>query len=69
MTQAEHIIEIFGGKAAMAHALGHKHPTTVQGWQKRGFIPAKQQQAVLDLGRSLGLSIGPEDFFPAADSA
>lgn len=63
MTQAQHIISIFGGAVHLARALGHKHSSTVQGWKSRGVIPASQQQIVLELGRDLGVDISPEDFF------
>ena len=33
------IIEAFGGLTKMAHALGHKHVTTVQSWKETGRIP------------------------------
>ncbi len=67
MNQAEHIISKFGGLAALSRALGHKHPTTVQGWKERGVIPARQQADVLAAAQELGLALSPEDFF--ADDA
>jgi len=33
------LVRCFGGLTAMARALGHTHPTTVQGWKQRGAIP------------------------------
>ena len=33
------LVRGFGGLTAMARALGHAHPSTVQGWQQRGAIP------------------------------
>jgi hypothetical protein len=33
------LVRRFGGLSAMARALGHAHPTTVQGWRDRGTIP------------------------------
>lgn len=33
------LVRRFGGLTAMARALGHAHPTTVQGWRERGAIP------------------------------
>ncbi|MBN2752619.1 MAG: hypothetical protein JXQ84_07910 [Rhodospirillaceae bacterium] len=41
-TQAERVkrlVKVFGGISAMARALGHAHPSTVQGWKERGAIP------------------------------
>lgn len=63
MTQAEHIIGMFGGVTALSRALGHRHPTTVQGWKERGFIPSPQHEAVLTAGREVNLTITPDDFF------
>ena len=65
MNQAQRIIGRFGGLTAMARALGHKNPTTVQGWKLRGVIPPKQQQKVLDAGQSLPEPLTPADFFEA----
>ena len=63
MTQAEHIIDKFGSMAALAAALGHRHPTTVQGWKQRGFIPARRHQEVLDAAKQHGIELAPDDFF------
>lgn len=68
MTQAERIIEKFGGLTATARALNHLNPTTVQGWKERGFIPARQQPLVLDAARALGLDMTPADFFYADEA-
>jgi hypothetical protein len=62
-SQADRIIEKFGGITALARALGHKHPTTVQGWKDRKFIPAKHQADVLNKARDLGLDLTTDDFF------
>jgi hypothetical protein len=63
MTQAERIIGMFGGVTALSRALGHKHPTTVQGWKARGFIPSPQHNAVLTAGLENSVLITPGDFF------
>lgn len=42
------IIDLFGGASALARMLGHRNPTTVQGWYVRDKIPIEQQRAVLD---------------------
>lgn len=60
---AERIIFKFKGVSAMSRALGHKYPTTVQGWKTRKQIPADQQQHVLDAAGREGIALGPEDFF------
>ena len=59
----DRIISRFGGLAPMARALGHRHPTTVQGWKARGVIPARQQSQVLEAARRSGVPLGPSDFF------
>lgn len=63
---ADAIIEKFGGLTGLAKALGHKHPTTVQGWRRRGLIPAQQQAKVLEAARKKGIALGPSDFFDDA---
>ena len=63
MTQADHIIEKFGGLTALARLLGHKHPSTVQGWAQRGIIPARRQHELLDLAKERGIALRPEGFF------
>lgn len=52
----------------MARALGHKYSTTVQGWRGRGYIPSRQQQAVLNAARAAGITLAPADFFEVEDS-
>jgi hypothetical protein len=71
MTAVERIIERFGGLSALARALGHRHPTTVQGWKQRGIIPARQQQQVLAAAQREGIALNPADLFddPADDPA
>lgn len=69
MSQAERIIEKFGGVTATARALGHKFPTTVQGWKSRGYIPAPKQAGVLEAARAHGVELEPADFFPDENAA
>lgn len=61
-TQAQRIIDKFGGLAALARALGHANPTTVQGWKERGVIPPKHHQAVWNAAKSAGIPIAITDF-------
>lgn len=70
MSAAASIIERFGGLTQLARALGHKHPTTVQGWKDRGIIPARRQVDVLAAAKRLGITLSASDFFdqPAAAS-
>lgn len=35
------VLKRFGGLTALARALGHRNPTTVQGWKETGAIPPK----------------------------
>lgn len=63
MKPAEKIIAAFGGINPMRRALGHKNASTVQGWKERGFIPARQQGAVLAKARELNIEILESDFF------
>ncbi len=68
MNQAERIIERFGSMMALSRALGHRHPTTVQGWKNRGIIPARRQAEVLAAARALKVALSPDDFFaPGGD--
>ena len=39
MTDVKQIIERFNGLTAMSRKLGHKNPTTVQGWKESNRIP------------------------------
>lgn len=64
MTVAEKIIERFGGVSKLAAILGHDYPTRVQGWKKRGVIPAKAQADVLRAARNNAVDLEPADFFP-----
>ena len=61
-TQAENIISKLGGITAAARVLGHRNPTTVQGWMERGFIPAHRQEEVLIGARGAGIDLQPSDF-------
>ena len=68
MNPAERIIDRFGGISTLARALGHRHPTTVQGWKQRGVIPARRQADVLAAARAHNVALTAEDFFAAAAS-
>ena len=62
MTQSQRIIEKFGGVYPLSRALGHKNPTTVQGWLSRGFIPPRQHDAVWNAAQAEGVAIDLADF-------
>jgi len=68
-TPAARIIAMFGGLSAMARELGHRHASTVQGWQERGLIPIRQQPEVLAAAQRLGIALTAADFLPALPPA
>ena len=68
-TPAVSIIAKFGGMSALARALGHRNPTTVQGWKQRGFVPARRQGEVLEAARTQGIDLSPAEFLAAAEVA
>jgi hypothetical protein len=68
MTYVSKIIDTFGGTRPMARALG-KSPSTVQSWKDRGSIPDDEKPVVLAKAVSLGLTLGPADFFPQTGDA
>jgi hypothetical protein len=61
ISQADFVIQKFGGQTAMARALGTSQGT-VWGWSKRGFIPARQMANVMDAARALKIKL-PIDTF------
>ena len=62
MTQAEYIIDKFGGINAMATKLGHRNASTVQGWKKRGTIPPGRYVEILAASKTHGIGLLPDDF-------
>lgn len=69
------LIGLFGGLTRMARALGHRHCTTVQGWERSGRIPAWRRPEIEDAATRQGVALagalldgclGPA---PAADDA
>ncbi len=69
MKPAERIILKFGGPSAMARALDHRFPTTVQGWKQRGYIPGPQHRAVYMAARREGITLRAADFTDAFEDA
>jgi hypothetical protein len=69
MTQAERIIEKFGGVNELARALGHRNPTTVSGWRLRGFIPPRQHDPIWQAARRAGVDLVLADFAAVTDPA
>lgn len=62
LSQADHVINKLGGISAAARVLGHRNPTTVQGWRERGFIPASRHAEVLSKAKAAGIALAAEDF-------
>ena len=46
MNYVRNIVDEFGGMTPMSKALGHRHPTTVQGWLNSGRIPRWRRHEV-----------------------
>ncbi len=63
------IIERLGGLTELAKALGHKNPTTVQGWKVRDTIPIRHIPAVIEAGKAKGVDLELADFLPAKKAA
>jgi len=55
------VIDRFGGVRPMAAALGHKNPSTVQGWKERGVIPVRQIPSVIEAAESDGVSVSLDE--------
>ncbi|WP_287959570.1 carph-isopro domain-containing protein [Filomicrobium sp.] len=51
-----------GGVNAAARLLGHRNASTVQGWKRRGYIPAPRQPEVYLKARAAGIGLSPLDF-------
>ena len=67
-SQAHRIIAKFGTQVSLASALGIGQ-STIAAWKRRGFIPVRQQSAVLTAARRLGIDLKPADFFDDTASA
>lgn len=63
------VIEKFGGAGPLAKLLGHRHPTTVQGWLSRGHIPARQQAAVFRAASEAGIALTAEELIGISTDA
>lgn len=62
ISQAERVINKFGGLGATARACRHKNASTVQGWKERGWIPQERQAEVIEAARREGVDVSVEDF-------
>jgi hypothetical protein len=67
VNSAERIMDKFGGKSALARALG-KSPSTVGYWAKTGTIPAKWQGQILALAREHRIKLYSGDFMDAPET-
>ena len=61
MHHAQNIIQRFGGIRPLATALGHRNPTTVQGWKKRDFIPVEHWPSIIALAKHKSIAIDLAD--------
>jgi hypothetical protein len=60
---AERVVLKFGGFREMARILGHKHPTTVHGWIRRGVIPPRQHETIWQAAQAHKVKLRKSDFF------
>lgn len=67
-TQAERIVVKFGGQSALARALTETdpcrkrwQPSTVQQWEKYGYIPPRHWERVFRAARAVGAPLEPMD--------
>lgn len=60
--QAHRIISKFGGVYPLSRALGHKNPTTVQGWLVRGYVPPRQHDNIWLAAQRKGVELDLADF-------
>ena len=51
------LIACFGGLTATSRGLGHKHPTTVQGWVNAGRIPSWRRLEIEAAAQREGVEI------------
>ena len=63
--QVEHVIRRFGSQQRVAELLGIWQ-TAVSGWVRRGAIPPKRQEELLEAARREGIPLKPTDFFAEA---
>jgi hypothetical protein len=68
-TQARKIINKFGGVYPLARALGHKNPTTVQGWLSRGFVPPRQHERIWEAAQRDGIELSLADFAAISEAS
>jgi crotonyl-CoA carboxylase/reductase len=64
----EGIIRKFGSQGRVAELLGIWQ-TAVSGWVRRGAIPARRQEELLQIARREGIDLSPADFFGLEERA
>lgn len=62
-TGIEWIVKQFGGAAALAKELGHKHPTKVNYWVKVNRVPQWHWQAIIDAAKRRGFRLTKNSFY------
>jgi hypothetical protein len=67
-SEIESVIACFGGMSALSRALGHKNPTTVQGWKLSGRIPAWRRSEIVTAAQRLGVIL-PDSFVATTEAA
>jgi hypothetical protein len=68
-SQAKKIIDKFGGVYPLSRALGHRNPTTVQGWLSRGFIPPRQHEPIWEAAKRESVELSLADFAAVSASS
>lgn len=63
MSQVERISAKFGGQKRLADSIGLHYSAVSQMKRRRGLIPVKHHQAIIDAARQRGIEITPNDFF------
>jgi hypothetical protein len=51
------VLDAFGGLTATSRALGHRNPTTVQGWKQSGRIPPWRKSEIEAAAQRLGIKM------------
>lgn len=62
MKTVNEIVNSFGGAKELAKLLGMNHPTTIQYWQKMGYIPEWRQDSILNLAGRHRVKLARSDF-------
>lgn len=60
LSPAEYIIHVFGGIRPAGRAIG-RDGSAISQWKKKGRIPSKAQQEILEIAKRYALDITPDD--------